>query len=74
MPEDLLFNESETSAAKHREYALISQVAHMYYDLDMLQPEIAAKLYFSRSKVSRMLTQAKKLGIVEIRVLNNKRD
>ena len=68
MPDDMLFADAERSAAKHKEYALLSQVAHMYYDLDMLQPEIAAKLFFSRSKVSRMLTQAKQLGIVEIKV------
>ena len=50
------------------EYAAISQVAHMYYNLNMLQPEIAEKLYFSRSKVSRMLKRARDLGIVEIKV------
>lgn len=49
---------AKRSAAEHREYAVISQVAHMYYDLNMLQPEIAEKLFFSRSKVSRMLKQA----------------
>ena len=53
---------------EHQEYSLLSQVAHMYYDLNMLQPEIAEKLYFSRSKVSRMLAQARNLGIVEIHV------
>lgn len=51
-----------------RELAFLSQVADMYYNQDMLQSEIAAKLYFSRSKVSRLLTQAKELGIVDIKV------
>lgn len=50
------------------EYAEIYQVAHMYYDLNMLQAEIAEKLYLSRPKVSRLLTQARELGIVEIKV------
>jgi len=50
------------------EYTVISQVAHMYYNLNMLQPEIADKLYFSRSKVSRLLKRARELGIVEIKV------
>lgn len=59
---------AERNAAEHRNYAVISQVAHMYYDLNMPQPEIAEKLFFSRSKVSRMLKQARKLGIVEINV------
>lgn len=48
--------------------AMLSQVAHMYYDLGMLQPEIAERLFFSRSKVSRMLKKAQDLGIVEIKV------
>ena len=48
--------------------ALLSQVAHMYYDLDMLQPQIAEQLFFSRSKVSRILKRAQELGIVEIKV------
>lgn len=60
--------ESRSSGKQNMEYALLSQVAHMYYDLNMLQPEIAAKLFFSRSKVSRMLKQARELGIVEIEV------
>ncbi|MDO4548559.1 MAG: sugar-binding domain-containing protein [Clostridia bacterium] len=50
------------------DYATISQVAHMYYDLGILQPRIAEKLYFSRSKVSRMLSKARELGIVDIKV------
>lgn len=50
------------------ELAILSQVAHMYYDLHMLQPEIAQKLFFSRSKVSRMLQKAQDMGIVEINV------
>lgn len=58
-----LFNEEGRS-----EYAIMSQVAHMYYNLNMLQPEIAKKLYFSRSKVSRILKRARELGIVEINV------
>ena len=51
-----------------KEFAQISQVAHMYYNLGMLQPEISEKLFFSRSKVSRMLKRARELGIVEIKV------
>lgn len=48
--------------------AIYSQVAHMYYEMGMLQPEIAEKLYFSRSKVSRILQKAQDLGIVDIKV------
>ena len=58
----------ETDQITRKEYALASQVAHMYYDLGMLQPEIADKLFFSRSKISRLLKAAKDFGIVEINV------
>lgn len=58
----------DLSPAKAENIAMLSQVAHMYYDLGMLQPEIAERLYFSRSKVSRMLKKAEEMGIVEIKV------
>ena len=48
--------------------ALYSQVAHMYYEQGMQQPEIAEKLYFSRSKVCRILQKAQEMGIVDIKV------
>ncbi|MGM9521171.1 MAG: sugar-binding transcriptional regulator [Oscillospiraceae bacterium] len=51
-----------------KEYAEVYQVAHMYYDLGMLQPEIAERMFFSRSKVSRLLKQAREMGIVQITV------
>lgn len=53
---------------KEDNLAIYSQVAHMYYELGMLQPEIAEKLYFSRSKVSRILQKAQDIGIVDIKV------
>lgn len=58
------FNNDDTG----KEYAEMYQVAHMYYDLGMLQPEIAEKMFFSRSKVSRLLKRARELGIVQITV------
>lgn len=58
----------EENGKNKEEYAEIYQVAHMYYNLNMVQSEIASKLYLSRPKVSRLLTQARELGIVEIKV------
>ena len=50
------------------EYALLSQVANMYYNHNMKITEIAEKLFFSSAKVSRLLAQAREKKIVEIHV------
>jgi deoxyribonucleoside regulator len=42
------------------------QVARMYYEQDLSQQEIAAAMERSRPTVSRMLTAARELGIVQI--------
>ncbi len=44
------------------------EVAHLYYISDLPQKEIALRLGMSRSKVSRMLKEARNQGLVEIRV------
>jgi DNA-binding transcriptional regulator LsrR (DeoR family) len=46
----------------------LSTVANMYYNMEMNQRQIAERLYTSRSKISRMLTEAKELGIVQISI------
>ena len=45
---------------------LLLEVAKMYYELEMTQQEIADKIYVSRSRVSRMIKEARTLGLVEI--------
>jgi len=47
---------------------MIVKVARMYYEQEMSQDQIARALLTSRSNISRILTVAKKKGIVEIRV------
>lgn len=47
---------------------LISKVSLLYYNLDLTQQQIANRLNLSRPKVSRLLKQAKELGIVKITV------
>jgi len=47
---------------------LLARVAEMYYINDLSQADIARELFFSRSKVSRLLTEAKDNGLVEISV------
>lgn len=46
----------------------LSKVARMYYEDDQTQGEIADVLHVSRPLVSRMLREARDIGIVEIRV------
>ncbi|MBQ6591421.1 MAG: hypothetical protein IJH98_00845 [Solobacterium sp.] len=68
---DLNIVESATLSNNQRdlqEYAFLSQVADMYYNQNMMQADIAKRLYFSRSKVSRLLTRAREIGIVDIQV------
>lgn len=45
---------------------VLAMVANLYYNSEMTQSQIAERLYTSRSKVSRMLKEARELGIVEI--------
>ena len=50
------------------EYALLSQIADMYYNQNLKVTEIAAKLFFSPAKISRLLSQAREKKVVEINV------
>lgn len=47
---------------------MLAMVANLYYNSEMTQSEIANRMYTSRSKISRMLKEARKLGIVEISI------
>jgi len=55
--------------AMDSEQRLIEQVALLYYEEDLTQEEVAARLLLSRSKVVRLLQAARRRGIVQIRVL-----
>lgn len=45
---------------------VLAMVANLYYNSELTQNQIAERLYTSRSKISRMLKEARELGIVEI--------
>src|SRR5919202_5415926 len=47
---------------------LLAQVAHLYFENGHDQGAIARRLKVSHSSVSRLLTQARRQGIVEIRI------
>lgn len=48
----------------------MKRVAYLYYERDLTQQEIAAQLGLSRPKVSRLLRDAKKEGIVRIAIVD----
>ncbi len=54
--------------ARIDELRLMTKVAHLYYDQDMTQPEIAAQLDLSQAAVSRLLKRAKQEQIVRVTV------
>lgn len=51
-----------------REIELLFKIAQMYYEQGMTQNAIAQKLYISRSNISRLLQQAREVGVVEITI------
>ncbi len=46
----------------------LAQVAELYYDQGLTQAAIAGRLGYSRSMISRLLTDAREQGVVEIRI------
>jgi len=48
----------------------MTKVARMYYEQKVRQPEIAARLSISQSRVSRLITQAQEIGVVRITVVS----
>ncbi len=50
------------------EMGIMAEVASLYFEQKFSQQEIADKLYFSRSKVSRLLTRAIESKVVEISI------
>ncbi|RLF05139.1 MAG: sugar-binding transcriptional regulator [Thermoprotei archaeon] len=47
---------------------VLAQVASMYYEADLMQGEIAKRLDISPSTVSRLLQEARDVGVVEITI------
>ncbi len=51
-----------------KKWNMLAHVANLYYNSGLTQNQIAERLYTSRSKVSRMLKEARDLGIVEVTI------
>ncbi|PWH15199.1 MAG: DNA-binding transcriptional regulator [Anaerolineae bacterium] len=54
------------------ETRLLVKVSKLYYEEGLSQEEILARLHLSRSKISRLLQQAREAGIVQISVVTPK--
>jgi len=61
---------AENKTDKADQIARLVQVAHLYYDENLSQQEIADKLEVSRSLIAQYLQQARDRGIVRIEVIN----
>ena len=55
---------------KQRETELILRAARLYYEGHYSQDQVASKLNTSRSNISRMLSDAKRFGFVEIKIIS----
>ncbi|GCF92968.1 DNA-binding transcriptional regulator [Enterococcus florum] len=53
---------------KEEKKKLLAKIAYMYYEQQMTQAQIAKELNIYRTTVSRMLSQAKEAGIVEVTI------
>jgi len=62
-------NGNEASLALNEDrFNLLLNAASMYYEEGLTQQEISRRLGYSRSGISRLLSEAREAGIVEIRV------
>ncbi len=59
-----------TRLAPAEEVRLLTKISKMYYEENLTQDEIVARLHLSRSKVSRLLQQARDVGIIKITVIS----
>lgn len=56
------------SMSVQEKWNILATVANLYYNSELTQNQIADRFYTSRSKISRMLKEARELGIVEISI------
>ncbi len=52
----------------HERHRFLAEVASLYYEANLTQSEIAKELDISRSSVSRLLSEAREAGVVDITV------
>ncbi len=55
--------------SKFIDYRLLLKVSKLYYEQNLTQQDISQKLLLSRPKVSRLLNQAKEVGIAKVNII-----
>src|SRR5215210_5179137 len=60
---------ASTPSRRDEQLRLMTKVARLYHEHDVLQPEIARRLHISQARVSRLLKQAQQEGIVRTTVV-----
>jgi DNA-binding transcriptional regulator LsrR (DeoR family) len=60
---------ASTPSRRDEQLRLMTKVARLYHERDVLQPEIARRLHVSQARVSRLLKQAEQEGIVRTTVV-----
>lgn len=53
-----------------QEHELLVRIARMYYEHGLNQQEIAERVGLSRSRISRLLTEAREAGIVQVTIVD----
>jgi DNA-binding transcriptional regulator LsrR (DeoR family) len=51
-----------------RRLSFLAEIASLYYEHDLTQSQIAERMFVSRSRVSRLLKQAKEKGLVDVKI------
>jgi DNA-binding transcriptional regulator LsrR (DeoR family) len=60
---------AKPAAGHNGHLGLLAEVARAYYEADLTQEQIAAEFGVSRSQISRYLTEARELGVVQVRIV-----
>ncbi len=60
---------ARTNVQTRQGNGILAEVARAYYEQDLTQEQIAQEFGVSRSQVSRYLTEARTLGVVQIRIV-----
>jgi deoxyribonucleoside regulator len=66
MPEQAEFRRASVADDSRLEF--LARIATMYYEQGMTQQEISEALQYSRSAISRYLTEARDRGVIEIKI------